>query len=81
MVVEIEESAEVLILRSRLARLDLVAAAGGLPDLSPTDADAVGGRCDTQSWTKSETRGLCIRFCVFRDWALLVIMMTGPWEL
>ena len=37
----------------------------------------VGGRCETQSWTRRDTRGLFIRFVVFLDEGLVVIMMTG----
>ncbi len=37
----------------------------------------VGGRCETQSWTSRETRGLLIRFKVFLEEGFVVMMMTG----
>ena len=66
---------------SRLARLDLVAAAGGLPSLPAVAElrDVVGGRCETQSWTRRLTCGLERRFCVLSDWALVDMMIVG-WE-
>ena len=73
-----EDKADVFISSSRLARLDLVAAAGGDPLRAPPMGAAVGGRWETQSWTRRETRGLSCRFCVLRDWALVVMRMVGP---
>lgn len=78
MVVDIELRAVVFIFNSKVAKLDLVAAAGGLPDLPPDTSVAVGGRCETQSWTNIETLGFCNRFSVFSDLALVVMMITGP---
>ena len=37
----------------------------------------VGGRCDTQSCTRRDTRGLFIRFKVFLEVGFVVIMITG----
>jgi hypothetical protein len=75
------ESAEVFMLRSRVAREERVAAAGGLPlrwVLLELEVCAVGGRCETQSCTSRETRGLERRLRVFRERALVVIIITGP---
>lgn len=63
-------------LMSREARLDLVAAGG--EDASPeASTEAVGGRCDTQSWTSRETRGFDWRFNVFFDEGFVVMMIIG----
>jgi hypothetical protein len=71
-------SALVLRFNNKLARLLRVAAAGGLLSL-PVAARGVvvGGRCDTQSWTRRETLGFESKFLAFSDWALVVIMMVG----
>ena len=37
----------------------------------------MGGRCDTQSWTRRETRGLLMRLRVFLDDGFVVMMITG----
>ena len=37
----------------------------------------VGGRCETQSCTSRDTRGLLIRFRAFLDVGLVVMIMTG----
>lgn len=37
----------------------------------------VGGRCETQSWTRSETFGLDWRFAVFLEAGLVVITIVG----
>lgn len=49
---------------------------GGL--LESPAGEAVGGRWETQSWTRRETRGLETRLCVLRDEGLVVIIMLGP---
>lgn len=36
------------------------------------------GLCDTQSWTRRETRGLEVRLRVFLVPGCVVIMITGP---
>lgn len=36
------------------------------------------GRCDTQSWTRRETRGFEVRLSVFLVSGCVVITMTGP---
>lgn len=74
-VVEMLDRALVLRLRSKLASEDRVAAGGGEPS-RPLGA-RVGGRWDTQSWTRRETRGLDCRFSVFRDDGFVVMMITG----
>lgn len=38
----------------------------------------VGGRCETQSWTRSDTFGFESRLSVLRDAGLVVIIMIGP---
>lgn len=64
--------------RSRLARDDRVAAGGGEPSrVAPGFGPRVGGRCDTQSCTKSDTRGLVCRWVVFREDELVVMMIVG----
>lgn len=40
----------------------------------------VGGRCDTQSWTRRETCGLEMRFKVFFEEGLVVIIIVGEVE-
>lgn len=39
--------------------------------------EAVRGRCDTQSCTRSETLGFEIRLCVFLEVGFVVIIMVG----
>src|SRR5271170_3891307 len=81
-VVEMLLSALVFRFSNRLARLLRVAAAGGLPLRPSEELEAmVGGRCETQSCTSRLTRGLDCRFRVLSDWALVVIMMVGPYVL
>lgn len=77
MVVEMLDSALVFRLSSRLAREERVAAGGGEPSRSPCVGARVGGRCDTQSWTSNETRGLDSKWFVFRDAGFVVMMMVG----
>lgn len=79
MVVEILESALVLRLRSRLASDDRVAAGGGEPSRSPVEGFGarVGGRWDTQSWTRREIRGLVRRWLVLREEGLVVMIIVG----
>ena len=64
-----------LMFSSKLARLDRVAGAGGDP--CAVSGARVGGRCDTQSWTRRETRGFDSRFKVFLDEGLVVIIIVG----
>ena len=40
----------------------------------------VGGRCETQSWTSRETCGLEIRFSVFLEEGLVVMIIVGEAE-
>lgn len=70
------DKALVFILSSRLARLDRGPSGGGEPS-RPASAVRVGGRCETQSWTRRETRGFANRFSVFFETGLVVMMMTG----
>ena len=66
----------VLMLSNRLAKLDRVDIGGG--DIYIIGSGfRVGGRCETQSWTRRETRGLLIRLSVFLDVGFVVIMITG----
>lgn len=72
------DSALVFRLRSKLASDDRVAAGGGDPSRSPWGLGArVGGRWDTQSCTRSDTRGFDNRWLVLRDAGLVVMMMVG----
>ena len=66
----------VLMFSSKLARLDRVACGGG--ELSRVGSGIrVGGRCETQSCTNNETRGLLMRLSVFFDEGLVVMIITG----
>lgn len=81
MVVEILERALVLMLSSRLAREERVAAGGGEPSRAPAGfGPRVGGRWETQSWTRRETRGFESRCRVLRDEGLVVIIIVGSEE-
>ena len=66
----------VFMFKRRLARLERVACGGGDPSRAGSGA-RVGGRCDTQSWTSKETRGLLMRLRVFFEAGLVVMMMVG----
>lgn len=77
MVVEMLDKALVLRLRSRLASDDRLAAGGGEPSRPSGFGARVGGRCETQSWTRRERRGLERRWFVFRDAGFVVIMIVG----
>lgn len=66
----------VLMFRSNVARLERVAAGGGDPSRVRSLA-RVGGLCETQSCTRSETLGLASRLIVFLDAGLVVIMIVG----
>ena len=66
----------VLMLSSKLARLDRAACGGGEPSRVGSGF-RVGGRCDTQSCTNNDTRGLLIRFKVFLEVGLVVMIITG----
>lgn len=74
------DSAELLRPRSRFASEERCSddAGGGEPDRRR--AVEVGGRCDTQSWTSSETCGFETRLSVFLDDGLVVMMMVGEGE-
>lgn len=69
-------NALVLRFSKRLAKLDRVACGGGEPSRVGSGV-RVGGRCETQSWTSKDTRGLLIRFRVFFEDGLVVMMITG----
>ncbi len=84
--------AEVFRLSSRAARLLLdvavaVVVVEGLAsrcccegsDVAAAATVVVGGRCETQSCTSRDTRGLRIMLDVFWDEGLVVMMMVG-WE-
>lgn len=75
-------SALVLILSNREARLERVAAGGGEPSRAMAGfrfVERVGGRWETQSWTRRETRGFERRFRVFLEAAFVVMIIVG-WE-
>lgn len=42
------------------------------------EREFVGGRWETQSWTRRETEGLESRFTVFFEDGLVVMIMVGP---
>ena len=79
-VAEILLKALVFRFSSSEAKLDLAASRGGEPALSAVDPrrPLVGGRWETQSWTRRETFGLDIRFKVFFDAGFVVMMIVGP---
>lgn len=81
-VVEMDERALVFRLRSKEAREERVAAGGGEPERCGCWGWKlrVGGRWETQSWTRRETLGLERRLRVFRDNGFVVIIMVGPEE-
>jgi len=60
-----------------VARDDREASGGGEPVRSPADIRrfVVGGRWETQSWTRRETCGFDMRFRVFLDDGLVVIII------
>ena len=66
------------------ARDDLEASGGGEPARSPAAAEplrlVVGGRWETQSWTRSDTCGFEIRLRVFLEEGLVVIIIVGAEE-
>ena len=65
---------------SSAAREEREASGGGEPVRSLEPCRFVGGRWDTQSWTRSETCGFDIRFSVFFDEGFVVIIMAGLFE-
>lgn len=66
---------------SRAAREERDVSGGGEPVLSVDPRLwLVGGRCETQSWTSRETCGLEIKFRVFFEEGLVVIIMLGLFE-
>jgi hypothetical protein len=86
-VAEILLSALVFKLSKRVARLERLASGGGDPVRAfsvvvaePLRAVVVGGRCDTQSWTRRETLGFWTRLRVFFEEGLVVIIIVGEGE-
>jgi len=70
---------------SSAAREDREASGGGEPVRSfemvePRRAEEVGGRCETQSWTSSDTCGFDIKLIVFLEEGFVVIIMVGAVE-
>lgn len=81
-VTDILLNADVLRLRSKAAREEREASGGGEPFRSAVEPRrfVVGGRWDTQSWTRRETWGLEIRLRVFLEEGLVVIIIVGEAE-
>jgi hypothetical protein len=81
-VAEILLSAEVLRLSNKAAREEREASGGGEPFRSAVEPRrlVVGGRWDTQSWTRRETCGLEIRLRVFLEEGFVVIIIVGEVE-
>jgi hypothetical protein len=83
MVAEMLLMALVLRFRRREASEEREASGGGEPVRSLTEEPrraellVVGGRCDTQSWTRRETLGLETRLRVFFEEGLVVITIVG----
>ena len=73
MVAEMEPMAEVFMPISRVAR----ELCWFLRPSGETERAFVGGRCETQSWTRRETEGFERRFRVLREEGLVVIIMVG----
>lgn len=76
------DSALVFKLSRRLASEERVAAGGGDPSRPPGAlalglGARVGGRCETQSCTSRETRGLERRWLVLREAGFVVMIMVG----
>jgi hypothetical protein len=69
---------------SKAASEDRDASGGGEPARSPAAAEprrlVVGGRCETQSWTRSETCGFDTRLSVFLEEGFVVIIIVGAEE-
>ena len=81
-VTDILLNADVLRLSNNAAREEREASGGGEPFRSDVEPRrfVVGGRWETQSWTRSETCGLEIRLRVFLEEGLVVIIIVGEVE-
>jgi len=79
-VAEILLKAEVFKFSNRAAKEFERGWGGGEPPADPRRSLVVGGRCDTQSWTKRETFGFERRLLVFLEEGLVVIIMVGEDE-
>jgi hypothetical protein len=83
-VAEILDIALVFKFSSNAASEDREASGGGEPARSPAAAEprrfVVGGRCETQSWTRSETCGFEIKLRVFLEEGFVVIIIVGVVE-
>lgn len=67
--------------KSRAASEERPASGGGEPVRSEEPRRlVVGGRWDTQSWTRRETLGFETRFRVFFEEGLVVIIIVGAEE-
>lgn len=63
---------------SRAARDEREASGGGEPVRSVEPRRlVVGGRCETQSWTRRETLGFETRLSVFLEEGFVVIIIVG----
>lgn len=77
-----------MLIRERLAVLIPRRSSARLPDRGPGRVGEgerpgwlrVGGRWDTQSWTRRETSGLSVRLRVLREDGGVVMMIVGPGE-
>jgi len=80
MVADILLSADVFRFKSKAARELARGSGGGEPPPDPRRPLVVGGRCDTQSWTRRDTFGFWSRLVVFLEEGLVVIIIVGVEE-
>lgn len=78
-VAEILLSADVFKVSNKAA-IELGRGSGGGEPPAEGLRPVVGGRCDTQSWTRRDTFGFCRRLLVFLEEGLVVITIVGVLE-